>query len=120
MLYRNAERASLFVTSEASISLIRDHLVNHFQTNSYPANHRYTDHTFIHLGYHELIKIYSVLPAVVLQTKDNPSDIVPGTGGLKTEFLVDSVLERVRLLGKQQALDKETVRWDAGKDHLKR
>ncbi|CAE7151322.1 unnamed protein product [Rhizoctonia solani] len=77
------------------------------------------DHTFIHLGYHELIKIYSVLPAIVLQTKDNPSDIVPGTGGLKTEFLVDSVLERVQLLEKQQALDKETVRWDAGKDHLK-
>ncbi|CAE7151318.1 unnamed protein product [Rhizoctonia solani] len=77
------------------------------------------DHTFINLGERELIKIYSVLPTVVLQTKDNPSDIVPGTGGLKTEFLVDSVLERVQLLEKQQGLDKETVRWDAGKDHLK-
>jgi hypothetical protein len=58
----------------------------------------FADHTFIHLGYHDLIKIFSVLPAVVLQTKDNPSDIDGGTGGLKTEWLVDSVLERVALL----------------------
>jgi hypothetical protein len=57
----------------------------------------FLDHTFIHLGYHDLIKIFSVLPAVVLQTKDNPSDIDGGTGGLKTEWLVDSVLERVAL-----------------------
>ncbi|CAE6398845.1 unnamed protein product [Rhizoctonia solani] len=90
-----------------------------FLRSEHFAYSRPIDHTFIHLGYHELIKIYSVLPAVVLQTKDNPSDIVAGTGGLKTEFLVDSVLERVRLLEKQQAQDKESIRWDAGKDHLK-
>jgi hypothetical protein len=78
----------------------------------------FSDHTFIHLGFHELIKIYSVLPAVVLQTKDNPSDIVGGTGGLKTEFLVDSVLERVQMLDKH-TLERESVRWEVGKDHLR-
>ncbi|ELU40039.1 glycosyltransferase family 25 domain-containing protein [Rhizoctonia solani AG-1 IA] len=77
------------------------------------------DHTFIHLGYHELIKIYSVLPAVVLQTKDNPSDIVAGTGGLKTEFLVDSVLERIKMVEKQQDLHSEPAHWEPGKDHLR-
>ncbi|KDN35879.1 hypothetical protein RSAG8_11241, partial [Rhizoctonia solani AG-8 WAC10335] len=89
-----------------------------FLRSEHFAYSRPVDHTFIHLGNHELIKIYSVLPTVVLQTKDNPSDIVAGTGGLKTEFLVDSVLERVQLLEKQ-VLDKESVRWDAGKDHLR-
>ncbi|CAE6518722.1 unnamed protein product [Rhizoctonia solani] len=77
-----------------------------FLRSEHFAYSRPIDHTFIHLGNFELIKIYSVLPAVVLQTKDNPSDITAGTGGLKTEFLVDSVLERIKLLEKQQALDK--------------
>ncbi|CAE6528286.1 unnamed protein product [Rhizoctonia solani] len=90
-----------------------------FLRSEHFAYSRPIDHTFIHLGYHELIKIYSVLPAIVLQTKDNPSDIVGGTGGLKTEFLVDSVLDRVKLLEKQQALDKDSVRWEGGKDHLR-
>jgi len=76
------------------------------------------DHTFIHLGYHELINIFSVLPAIVLQTKDNPSDIDGGTGGLKTEWLVDSVMERVQLLEKK-AVDAEGVKWEGGKDHLR-
>lgn len=75
------------------------------------------DHTFIHLGYHELINIFSVLPAIVLQTKDNPSDIDGGTGGLKTEWLVDSAMERVQLLEKK-AVDAEGVKWEGGKDHL--
>ncbi|CAE6441309.1 unnamed protein product [Rhizoctonia solani] len=89
-----------------------------FLRSEHFAYSRPIDHTFIHLGYHELIKIYSVLPAIVLQTKDNPSDIDGGTGGLKTEFLVDSALERVQLLEKQRAIDKDSVRWEA-KDHLK-
>jgi hypothetical protein len=58
------------------------------------------------------------LPAIALQTKDNPSDIDGGTGGLQTEFLVDSVMERVKLLEKQQALDKDEIQWKGGKDHL--
>ncbi|CAE6373792.1 unnamed protein product [Rhizoctonia solani] len=89
-----------------------------FLRSEHFAYSRPIDHTFIHLGFHELIKIYSVLPAVVLQTKDNPSDIVGGTGGLKTEFLVDSVLERVQMLDKH-TLERESVRWEVGKDHLR-
>ncbi|KAG9097532.1 hypothetical protein FRC06_007459 [Ceratobasidium sp. 370] len=74
------------------------------------------DHTFIHLNYHDLTINFSILPTVVLQTKDNPSDVEGGTGGLKTEWLVDSAMERVDMLEK---LSKPEVRIEGAKDHLK-
>jgi hypothetical protein len=39
--------------------------------------------------------VYSIEPAVVIQTKDTISDIVSGTGGSQDEWLVDSAMERL-------------------------
>jgi hypothetical protein len=54
-----------------------------------------TDHAIQHFNHHKFLNIYSVEPAVVIQTKDTVSDIVDGTGGKQDEWLVDSALERV-------------------------
>ncbi|KAF8761899.1 hypothetical protein RHS01_01025 [Rhizoctonia solani] len=63
------------------------------------------DHAVQHFNHHKILNIYSVEPAVVIQTKDTVSDIVDGTGG-STEWLADSALQRVayyeKLLRQQQ------------------
>ncbi|KDN39557.1 hypothetical protein RSAG8_08713, partial [Rhizoctonia solani AG-8 WAC10335] len=53
------------------------------------------DHAIQHFNHHKILNIYSVEPAVVIQTKDTVSDIVDGTGGAQTEWLADSALQRV-------------------------
>ncbi|KAF8707596.1 hypothetical protein RHS03_04228, partial [Rhizoctonia solani] len=64
------------------------------------------DHAVQHFNHHKILNIYSVEPAVVIQTKDTVSDIVDGTGGSQTEWLADSALQRVayyeKLLRQQQ------------------
>ncbi|KAG9127376.1 hypothetical protein FRC07_014540 [Ceratobasidium sp. 392] len=53
------------------------------------------DHAFQHFNWHKILNVYSVEPAVVIQTKDTLSDIVSGTGGEQDEWLADSAMERV-------------------------
>ncbi|QRV73780.1 glycosyltransferase family 25 protein [Ceratobasidium sp. AG-Ba] len=86
-----------------------------FLRSEHFAYSRPVDHTFIHLNYHDLTINFSILPTVVLQTKDNPSDVEGGTGGLQTEFLVDSALERVKLLEAQGLVE---VKIEGAQDHL--
>ncbi|CAE6521977.1 unnamed protein product [Rhizoctonia solani] len=58
------------------------------------------DHAIQHFNHHKILNIYSVEPAVVIQTKNTVSDIVDGTGGVQTEWLADSALQRVVYLEK--------------------
>ncbi|KAJ1311656.1 hypothetical protein OPQ81_010131 [Rhizoctonia solani] len=60
------------------------------------------DHAIQHFNHHKILNIYSVEPAVVIQTKDTVSDIVDGTGGAQTEWLADSALQRVAYFQKLQ------------------
>ncbi|KAG8700028.1 hypothetical protein FRC09_006216 [Ceratobasidium sp. 395] len=87
-----------------------------FLRSEHFAYSRPIDHTFIHLNYHDLTINFSILPTVVLQTKDNPSDVEGGTGGLKSEWLVDSAMERVQAVEK---MGKTEVRIEGGRDHLR-
>ncbi|CAE6429323.1 unnamed protein product [Rhizoctonia solani] len=67
------------------------------------------DHAVQHFNHHKILNIYSVEPAVVIQTKDTVSDIVDGTGGAQTEWLADSALQRVAYyekLRRQQKLSE--------------
>ena len=38
------------------------------------------------------LRAYSVVPSVVVQTKDTPSDVLPGCGSEQTQWLVNGVL----------------------------
>lgn len=58
------------------------------------------DHAVQHFNHHKILNIYSIEPAVVIQTKDTVSDIVDGTGGAQDEWLADSTMERVALYEK--------------------
>ena len=53
------------------------------------------DHAVQHFNFHKILNIYSIEPAVVIQTKDTVSDIVDGMGGMQDEWLADSAMERV-------------------------
>ncbi|KAG9104423.1 hypothetical protein FRC06_002658 [Ceratobasidium sp. 370] len=53
------------------------------------------DHAFQHFNWHKILNVYSIEPAVVIQTKDTLSDIVSGTGGEQDEWLADSAMARV-------------------------
>ena len=53
------------------------------------------DHAMQHFNFHKILNVYSIEPAVVIQTKGTVSDIVDGTGGAQDEWLTDSAMERV-------------------------
>jgi hypothetical protein len=44
------------------------------------------------------MKIFSVYPPIVVQTYETESNIVPGKGGIRVQWLEDSVRDRITLV----------------------
>lgn len=70
------------------------HVVRRLRSEAF-AYSRPIDHAFVHLYYSHHITLYSVYPPVVVQTYDTQSDIAPGNGGDRVQWLVDSAKERI-------------------------
>lgn len=56
------------------------------------------DHGFALLNAWGLTRQFSVYPSIVIQAKATASDLAPGNGAFEDFYLVDSALERIRLL----------------------